>query len=51
VPALEVLGLVLALPEAIVALRELWARCVVVAPAARSRIELEISFRLSIHRG
>lgn len=50
-PALEVLGLMLALPEALVALRELWARCRVAAPAARSSTELEIRFRLSIHRG
>jgi hypothetical protein len=50
VPALEVLGLILALPEAMIALRELWARCGVAAPATRSRTELEISVRLSIHR-
>jgi hypothetical protein len=49
--ALEVLGLVLALPEAMIALRELWARCGVAVPVARSRTELEISVRLSIHRG
>jgi len=51
VPTLEVLGLVLALPEAMIALRELWTRCSVVSPARRSRTELNISVRLSIHRG
>jgi hypothetical protein len=50
-PALEVLGLILALPEAMTALRELWARCGIASPATRPRTELEISFRLSIHRG
>jgi hypothetical protein len=51
VPVLEVLGLVLALPEAMIALRELWARCGIASPATRSRTELEISVRLRIHRG
>lgn len=56
--ALEVLGLMLALPEAMIALRELWARRGVASRAARSRTELEINVRLidisirrSIHRG
>jgi hypothetical protein len=48
--ALEILGLMLALPEAMIALRELWARLGVAAPATRSRTELEISVRLSIDR-
>jgi hypothetical protein len=48
---LEVLGLMLALPEAVIALRELWARGGVATLATRSRTELEISVRLSIHRG
>jgi hypothetical protein len=49
--ALEVLGLMIALPEAMIALRELWARCGVASPAMRSRTELEINFHLSIRRG
>lgn len=40
----------LALPEAMIALRELWVRRGVAALATRSRTELEISVRLSIHR-
>jgi hypothetical protein len=48
--ALEVLALILALPEATIALRELWARCGVASPATRSRTELELSVHLSIHR-
>jgi hypothetical protein len=51
VPALEILALILALPEAMIALRELWARRGVASPARRSRTELKISVRLSIHRG
>jgi hypothetical protein len=51
VPALEVLALLLALPECIIALRELWARWRPSPPATRSSTELEISVRLSIHRG
>ncbi len=47
---LEVLALALALPESIVALRELWARRGVAGHAARSSTELEISLRLSIRR-
>jgi hypothetical protein len=50
-PALEVLGLMLALPEAMIALRELWACRGTASIATRSRTDLEISFRLSIHRG
>jgi hypothetical protein len=41
----------LALPESIVALRELWVRWRVAAPATRSSTKLEIRLRLSIHRG
>jgi hypothetical protein len=48
---LEVLGLILALPEAMIALRELWARRGIASPATRSRAELEIHVRLNIHRG
>jgi hypothetical protein len=48
--ALEVLALMLALPEAVIALRELWARRGVAGHTARPRTELEISLRLSIRR-
>ncbi|MGP0102932.1 MAG: hypothetical protein ACLPUT_15095 [Solirubrobacteraceae bacterium] len=44
----EVLALVLALPEAMIALRELWARRGVAGHASRSRTELEISGRLRV---
>jgi len=48
--ALEVLALALALPETVVALRELWAHRGVVGRDTRSRIELDLSFHLSIRR-
>jgi hypothetical protein len=48
--ALEVLALTLALPGAMIALRELWARRGVAGHVKRSRTELEIRVRLSIRR-
>jgi hypothetical protein len=44
----EVLAPVLALPEAMIALRELWARRGVAGHASRSRTELEISGRIRV---
>jgi len=49
--ALEVLALTLALPEAMVALRELWARRRTARRARSSSTELELSVRVSIRRG
>jgi hypothetical protein len=48
---LEILALMLALPEAVIALRELWARHGVAGHSTRPKTELEISLRLRIRRG
>jgi hypothetical protein len=49
--ALEVLTLMLALPEAMFALRELWAHRGVAGHTARSRAELEVDLHLDLHLG
>jgi len=49
-PALEVLAVVVALPEAILALGELWSRHWLAERTARSSTELELRVRLKVSR-
>jgi len=49
-PAVEVLAVVVALPEAILALRELWSCRSLAERTARSSAELEFRVRLKVRR-
>ncbi|HTA33981.1 MAG TPA: hypothetical protein VK721_11210 [Solirubrobacteraceae bacterium] len=44
----EALALLLALPETIVALRELWARRGIAGRTTRPRTEIAVNFRLNL---